>query len=1251
MHRPAPNYLVLLTLGISLSPDSQQVAAQEPEPCTGYWAHHDASPGGTSMSCAVVVPDGRLFAGGPGTGLRVFRPATVGGGYIWTGMLGPVSIRITRLRLIGGELWVGTEGGVSVLDLATNQWRSYTTANSPLPSNLIRSLTRQGNTVWIGTAAGAARWRRVGQNETWNVLDAGDGFRPADADIRDIAVHRTLTTETIWIAGQSRLYTSIAGAPPVTEVGNTGTCRHETASRMLVDPQNDIWFRELNEVAGIRAEDGGGGAILVPTALCRHRPGATWTHFSDGLGFLVNDLALDSAGRLWAAMSGRAALHDQGTWCFCRQQDGTLFSDNVRAVATAGEGVWFGHGDAARMTFHSPNWSRVTTQQILNSSDPFAAVLHASGRIHAGVGNRIASSPGDTWSSVALPATALVSALGLDGAGQVCAGTASGVVYVQIAPTVFSPLAGPGLPAGGVRALASDAQGRLWAATPNGLALRGNGYWLPFTKADSGLGTNDLRALAIDAQGGLWIASDRGIYILSINAAGASTWSTFDDTTGLPSNDVRALAAGQGVVWAATAAGAAVWNGTSWSVHSAAGGALPGDDALAVTVDAAGRVWVGTTQGLARKEGSQWTHFHVTGSTLTSDRVTALAANGTQLWAANGTVLARRDEITGPIGFAPPTISSFTPTSGAPGVEVTINGTGFDARGLSYNYVTIGNTDIGGTGFPARAEVVSVTESRIVVRVPERATTGRIRVTAHELTAVSAASFTVRPAITGIGPTCVTLGTKLEVFGVGFLSGGNSMQIRLGSGPWRGVHSLTATHIDYFVRAGDKSGEVRIKTANGVEVAAPAEVTFGTVELFGTPRIQQAIQGVPLVCGKRTLIHIDLFSGDCKARITGGHFEWKRSDGSFHPGQRGAYLAAPGGSSALVTSATPIDSRLFGVDFVERTPEWPLLVFAGGRVVLTQNGIEVFVKEFQRSDFNFVEVSPPPTLIAIGVRAQSGGSQYRDFWDTAWASLEHVARMCPAREAVRWGPDPWITWTPTYFRVPAAYLGAAGDVEDNENLDNNYCDIKAQADDIVDPDFGEYAMALVDGALYQEGARGKAPIGPSLFSGLTGVSFNFVKKDGDGELAPGRSATGPIIAQEFGHMLGLVDDDASNHDRSNEYHSRFDEGEGVDPDDEDCAKLKRLSFRAALEAQLGTTARRVVRLDAGAPFDHPLSSCAPRRPRSVMSYVPDKTNYRGHLEPADHSALRAAFAFLDLFGLGGGGAGQGRLSASAAPSG
>jgi len=558
---------------------------------------------------------------------------------------------------------------------------------------------------------------RVGQNETWNVLDAGDGFRPADADIRDIAVHRTLTTETVWIAGWSRLYTSIAGSA-VTEVGNTGDCRHETASRMLIDPQNDIWYGALDEVLGLAPEGGGGRAILVPDGLCRHRPGGAWTQFSDGLGFQVNDLALDGAGRLWAALSGRAAVHDQGTWCFYRKQDGTLFNDNVQAVSTAGEAVWFGHGGAPRLRFHSPNWSRVSAQQLFGSSAPFAVVLHAGGKIRAAVGNRVASATGDAWSSVALTTTSPVSALGLDGAGQVCAGTAAGEIYVQTSPAVFSPLSGPGIPAGGIRAIASDGQGRLWAATPNGLALRGNGYWLPFTKDDSGLGTNDLRSLAVDAQDRLWIASDRGIRVLEITATGASVWSSFDATTGLPADDVRGLAVGQGVLWAATAAGAAMWNGTAWSVHDAASGALPGDDALAVAVDGAGRVWVGTANGLARKEGTQWTHFHVTGSTLSNDRVTALAASDTQLWVASGTVLARRDEIIGPIGFAPPVISSFTPASGAPGAQVTINGTGFDTRGSSYNYVTIGETDIGGTGFPARAATATSAPFTLIAPPP-----------------------------------------------------------------------------------------------------------------------------------------------------------------------------------------------------------------------------------------------------------------------------------------------------------------------------------------------------------------------------------------------------------------------------------------------------------------------------------------------------------------------------------------------------
>ncbi len=85
---------------------------------------------------------------------------------------------------------------------------------------------------------------------------------------------------------------------------------------------------------------------------------------------------------------------------------------------------------------------------------------------------------------------------------------------------------------------------------------------------------------------------------------------------------------------------------------------------------------------------------------------------------------------------AAPTLTSFTPASGAVGTSVTITGTNFSTTAAS-NTVSFNGV---------AATVTSATTTQLVVTVPAAATTGTISVTTAGGTATSAASFTVSVA-------------------------------------------------------------------------------------------------------------------------------------------------------------------------------------------------------------------------------------------------------------------------------------------------------------------------------------------------------------------------------------------------------------------------------------------------------------------------------------------------------------------------
>lgn len=104
-----------------------------------------------------------------------------------------------------------------------------------------------------------------------------------------------------------------------------------------------------------------------------------------------------------------------------------------------------------------------------------------------------------------------------------------------------------------------------------------------------------------------------------------------------------------------------------------------------------------------------------------------------------------------------PKISSFTPTSGAPGTTVTISGCGFT-----------GTTSVTFQGVSASFTVNS--DTQITATVPSGATSGKITVTTPTKTVKSSAKFLVSEAI-ALSPTAGPPTSSLTVSGTGFGSG------------------------------------------------------------------------------------------------------------------------------------------------------------------------------------------------------------------------------------------------------------------------------------------------------------------------------------------------------------------------------------------------------------------------------------------------------------------------------------------------
>jgi uncharacterized protein (TIGR03790 family) len=121
-------------------------------------------------------PEGMWF----GTAAGLFLYDRLGQGRSWRPSAGGLcAIPIRAIAVRENEAWVGTDQGLSVLDLSNSAWRTFTAGRSPLPNNSVTALASDGERIWGGTAHGAfvvdraGNWRPLLEDERISSLALG----------------------------------------------------------------------------------------------------------------------------------------------------------------------------------------------------------------------------------------------------------------------------------------------------------------------------------------------------------------------------------------------------------------------------------------------------------------------------------------------------------------------------------------------------------------------------------------------------------------------------------------------------------------------------------------------------------------------------------------------------------------------------------------------------------------------------------------------------------------------------------------------------------------------------------------------------------------------------------------------------------------------------------------------------------------------------------------------------------------------
>jgi hypothetical protein len=357
------------------------------------------------------------------------------------------------------------------------------------------------------------------------------------------------------------------------------------------------------------------------------------------------------------------------------------------------------------------------------------------------------------------------------------------------------------------------------------------------------------------------------------------------------------------------------------------------------------------------------------------------------------------------LSTAPPTITSFTPTSGPVGTSVTITGTNF----LGVTAVSFNNVN-------APSFIVN-SATELIALVPSGATTGRIRVTSGLGTATSATDFTVTapqpPTVTSFSPTSGPVGTSVAIMGTNF-TGATSVSFNNVNAATFTVNS--ATQITATVPAGATTGRVRVVTTGGTGTSA----TDFTVTIPAGS------------CGNTTLTA-------ASGTVTDGS-----GSNDYQDNLSCSWLVQPPGATSVTLTFTQFATEA-GYDFVRvyngSNASAPLLgTFSGTSLppVLTANSGRMFITFSTdisvtaagwSANYASVTQSSSCLLTPTGLTGTSWDANTRVLTKTAGSGWNNASAR--SQETLPANADGWVEWeipaiTTTFYMAGLADAASAG---------------------------------------------------------------------------------------------------------------------------------------------------------------------------------------------------------------------------------
>jgi RHS repeat-associated protein len=282
----------------------------------------------------------------------------------------------------------------------------------------------------------------------------------------------------------------------------------------------------------------------------------------------------------------------------------------------------------------------------------------------------------------------------------------------------------------------------------------------------------------------------------------------------------------------------------SFFILAVAAFAAPSITSLSPTSGTIGTSVTITGSGFGTTQGTSTVKFNGTTATVTSWSSTSIHATVPSGATTGNVAVTVSNVASNGVNFTIVSITSLSPTSGAVGASVTINGGGFGTtQGTST--VTFSSSKI--------ATVTNWSANSITATVPSGAITGNVVVKVGTTTS-NGISFMVAatPTMTSLSPTSGAIGTSVTITGTNFGSTQGSSTVKF-NGTTATPTSWSATTIKAPVPAGAATGNVVVHSSGVDTNGKPFTVTSGAFTTTGNMLVFHSLFTATLLTNGKVL--------------------------------------------------------------------------------------------------------------------------------------------------------------------------------------------------------------------------------------------------------------------------------------------------------------------------------------------------------------------------------------------------------------